>query len=434
MTARESSVELPRLLRRQLLTRRRLPLDRKVRLRPFSANWFLTHPDDVRHVLVTGAGKYQRTPLLTSPAGRRRAGHGLLTSAGDEHMRQRRLLQPLFHRRAVDRFAAVIDERTERWIHATRPGSEVDLGREMEELTKRVILSVIFGPDLTPDGEERLARAIRQRRRYTEYVYHGRLPKRDRLPTRYLRANRRAVAAIDEEVYRILSIRRARLAESGTRDESDLLDGLLGARYSDGSPMTDTQVRDEILTLTSTGYETLGDALTWTWYRLGVHPEHESRLIDEIGESRDQDIAPGAAGHAERLMSEVMRLHPPTWIFARVPIAEDELPFGGRVRPGDNLLLCQYVLHRHPAAFPEPDRFDPDRFAESRPSRSAYLPFGDGAHKCIGEHLARLEGTRVLVRVASRLRFRLSAPEKVEPFGGTTLRPWRGLPARVEAR
>jgi cytochrome P450 len=434
VTARENTVELPRLLSRQLLTRRRLALDRKVRLRPFSPSWFLTHPDDVGHVLVTGAGKYQRTPLLTGPAGRKRAGHGLLTSAGEEHMRQRRLLQPLFHRRAVERFAAVIDDRTERWIHATRPGSEIDLGQEMEELTKRVILSVIFGPDLTADAEERLARAIRQRRKYTEYVYHGKLPRRDRLPTRLLRANRRAVTAIDEEVYRILAIRRARLAESGTPDESDLLDGLLSARYPDGAPMTDVQVRDEILTLSSTGYETLGEALTWTWYRLGVHPEHEARLHEVIGEDPGSGLGPDASGHVERLLSEVMRLHPPTWIFARVPIAEDELPFGGRVRPGDNLLLCQYVLHRHPAAFPDPDRFDPERFADARPSRWAYLPFGDGAHKCIGEHLARLEGIRVLVRVASRLRFRLSAPERVEPYGGTTLRPWRGLPARVEAR
>lgn len=432
MTAGAGTVELPRLLRRQLLTRRRLKLDSRIRLRPFSSAWFLTHPDDVQHVLVRAAERYEKTPLLTSPGGRRRAGHGLLTSTGEEHLRQRRLLQPLFHRRAVERFAATIDERTERWIDAIRPGSEVDLGKEMEELTKGVILSVLFGDDLTPGAEERLARAIRERREYTEYVYHGRLPRRDRLPTHYLRANRRAVAAIDEEVFRILAIRRARLEGSRPQDEPDLLDGLLSARYPDGTPMTDAQIRDEILTFTSTGYETLGEALTWSWYRLGIHPDAEACLLEAI-EGSGEGIQ-RAAEHAERLLAEVMRLHPPTWIFARVPIAEDTLPFGGRVRPGDVLLLCQYVLHRHPGAFPDPERFDPERFAETRPSRWSYLPFGDGAHKCIGEHLARLEGARVLVRVASRLRFRLSAPEKVEPYGGITLRPWRGLPARVEMR
>jgi cytochrome P450 len=408
-------------------------LDRKVRLGRLSKTWLLTHPEDVQHVLVAGARSYEKTPVLTGPHGRRRAGRGLLTSTGEEHLRQRRLLQPLFHRRAVQAFEAAIDERAERWIRTLRPGSEVDLAREMEELTKRVILSVLFGDDLTGESEERLAHAIRERRGYTEYVYHGRLPRRDRLPTRYFRANRRAVATIDAEVFRILAKRRERGRAGDVAEEGDLVDGLLCAAYADGSRLTDAQIRDEILTFTSTGYETLGEALTWTWYRLGIHPDEEERLLEALGDARDA-IPPGAVEHAERLLSEVMRLHPPTWIFARVPIAADELPVGGAVRPGETLLVCQYVLHRHPAAFPDPERFDPDRFAEARPSRWAYLPFGDGAHKCIGEHLARLEGVRVLLRVASRLRFRILAPERVEPYGGVTLRPRRGLPARVAAR
>ena len=436
MIARAISVELPRTRRRPFLTHRRLPLDRRIRLRPFSTSWFLTHPEDVHHVLVTGAERYEKTPLLTSPEGRRRAGHGLLTSTGEEHLRQRRLLQPLFHRRAVQKFEAAVDDRAERWVRATPVGVEIDLWREMEELTKRVILSVLFGDDLTLESEERLTRAIRDRRRYTEYVYHGSLPRRDRLPTRFLRANRRAVSIIDGEVFGILARRRARLARSGAADGHDLLDGLLTASYSDGSRMTDAQVRDEILTFLSTGYETLGEALTWAWYRLGIHPDEESRLLEAIGGGppSDDGLSRNGAGHAERFLAETMRLHPPTWIFARVPITEDELPVGGPVRPGDVLLLCQYVLHRHPEAFPDPERFDPDRFADGRPARWAYLPFGDGAHKCIGEHLARLEAVRVLLRVAPRLRFRLLAPEKVVPFGGVTLRPWGGLPARVEAR
>jgi cytochrome P450 len=129
-----------------------------------------------------------------------------------------------------------------------------------------------------------------------------------------------------------------------------------------------------------------------------------------------------------------MRLHPPTWIFARVPLHEDTLPTGGPVTTRDTLLMCQYIMHRHPAFFPDPEAFVPDRFAGERPSRWAYLPFGDGAHKCIGEHLARLEGARVLVRIVPRLAFRLLAPAAVEPFGGVTLRPLHGLPAIVEAR
>jgi cytochrome P450 len=112
---------------------------------------------------------------------------------------------------------------------------------------------------------------------------------------------------------------------------------------------------------------------------------------------------------------DAVRLHPPTWIFVADPRRGRRTPRRGAVEAGDTLLICQYVLHRHPAFFPDPERFDPDRFAAERPSRLAYLPFGDGAHKCIGEHLARLEGERILVH-ASWLRFRLLAPGRVEPY------------------
>lgn len=436
MTVDSQAVDLPRHLRRQLglLTPRRVGLDRRIRLRPFSATWFLTHPDDIQHVLVTGAENYVKTPFLSGPGGRRRAGGGLLTSTGEEHLKQRRLLQPLFHRRAVMKFESAIDDRAARWIRSTRPGAVIDLAAEMADLTQRVILAVLFGDDLAPEAEERLARAIRVRRRYTEYVYHGRLPWRDRLPTRILRANRRAVETIDREVFAVLERRRARLATQRSEEDSDLLDGLLGATYADGSRMSDAQIRDEILTFTSTGYETLGEALTWTWYRLALHPEAEFRLLEEIGEVTGDSIPGRAAEHAERVLSEAMRLHPPTWIFARIPIEDDDLPSGGTVNAGATLLICQYVLHRHPGVFPDPERFDPDRFADGRPLRWAYLPFGDGAHKCIGEHLARLEGVRVLLRLAPRLRFRLLEPDRVEPYGGITLRPRGGLPVRVEAR
>lgn len=125
----------------------------------------------------------------------------------------------------------------------------------------------------------------------------------------------------------------------------------------------------------------------------------------------------------------------PTWIYARIPLAQDRLPSGARVAPGATLYVCPYLLHRHPHHYAEPERFDPRRFAAAgRSDRFVYLPFGDGPHRCLGENLARLAGVLVLARLAQRLRFELLGPDRVEPHGGITLTPKGGLPARVELR
>jgi cytochrome P450 len=424
---------LPAFVRRTLgfFTPRSVPYDRLVRVRVGERRFLLTSPDDVRHVLVGGAANYLKTPRLTSPAGRRRAGHGLLTSAGDAHRERRRLLQPLFHRAAVERFEGAIRGRIEAWLERRSPGETIDLAAEMADLTRSAILAVLFGEDLDPPEPARLAEAIAARRRYTELVYHGRWPLRERLPTPTVRAHRRAVAVLDEAIYR--AIRRRR---EGTEGDGLIAD-LMRARAPDGTALGDRDVRDEALTFTSTGYETLGEGLTWAWSLLARHPAAEAELhqrIDEALGGRTPSAADVARlGFVERVLDETLRLYPPTWIYARVPLAEDVLPSGGAVRAGDTLYVCPWILHRHPVHFPEPERFDPRRFGDGRrPPRFAYLPFGDGPHKCLGEHLARLEGVLALARIAQRVRFRPLDPRPPEPYGGITLRPVGGLPVRVE--
>jgi cytochrome P450 len=426
---------LPPFARRTLglLSPRRFEYDRLVRVRVGERRYLLTSPDDVRHVLVTAAANYLKTPRLASPAGRRRAGQGLLTSAGDAHRDRRRLLQPLFHRAAVERFEVAIRGRIDAWLDRRSPGETLDLAAEMADLTRSAILAVLFGDDLDPAEDARLARAIAARRRYTELVYHGRWPLRERLPTPTVRAHRQAIAEIDEAIYG--AIRRRRDGHDG----DDLIAALLRARAPDGVALTDRDVRDEALTFTSTGYETLGEALTWAWSLLARHPAIETELHRSVDEAL-AGRAPVAAdvsrlGFAERVLDETLRLYPPTWIYARVPLADDRLPSGATARAGSTLYICPWILHRHPAHFPDPERFDPDRFAEGRrPPRFAYLPFGDGPHKCLGEHLARLEGVLALARIAQRVRFRPLDPRPPAPYGGITLRPDGGLPVRVEAR
>jgi cytochrome P450 len=431
-----ATIQVPAFLRRALgrRTPRRLSFDTVASAGIGRNAFFLLHPDDVRHVLVDHAANYEKSAYLTSEAGRARAGRGLLTSVGDAHRRKRRTLQPVFRPAVVQRFsqtiAAAVDAHLDRW----EDGREVDLVEEMATLTRGNLLRVLLGDGFADEGGA-LSRAIGERRRYTEYVYYSRLPFHTRLPTPTLRAGRRARRTILERMdAEIARHRQGRTANSG----EDFLDLLLALRDPEGAPLADAEIRDELLTLTSTGYETLGEALAWTLHLLGVHPDRRDRVVAEI----DGATARRAEGGAEPLpllraaLSEAMRLYPPTWIFERVPTAADRLPSGAEVAAGTGLLLCTWILHRHPRFFPEPEVFRPERFENGTPAeiRHVYFPFGDGPHKCIGEHYALMQATDVLAKVLAAFDFEPVAGHAVAPRAGITLTAGDGIRVRVRAR
>lgn len=426
--------EIPPFIRRVLgrFTPRRFSYAELVRVGP--RRFLLAHSEDVRHVLLTNAANYVKTPRLTGPRGRRRAGEGVLTRTGESHRERKRLLLPIFHRAAVTRFGPAIAARLEAWFERRVPGERLDLAAEMAGLTRSAILSILFDDLLEPAELRRVAAAVGVRRRFTEWLYHGKLPLRDRLPTPLARAHHRAVGEIDAAIREAIDRRRA-----GGGAEGSLVEALLTARGPDGRGLADLDVRDEVLTFTSTGYETLGEALTWTWYLLARHEGVEAELHAELDGllGRRPAAAPDVPrlDLAGRLFDEVLRLYPPTWIYARIPIRADRLPSGGRVPARATLYVCPYLLHRHPEHFPDPERFDPDRFVHGRrPGRFLYLPFGDGPHRCLGESLARLEGLLATARIGQRLRFRLVDPRPAEPHGGITLTPAGGLEVEVLVR
>lgn len=183
----------------------------------------------------------------------------------------------------------------------------------------------------------------------------------------------------------------------------------------DATPLTDIQIRDEVLTLCVTGFETVGDALAWTWYLLASHSEVEQAMFRELDELLDGS-APRPENladlcYTQQVLSESLRLYPPTWIYIRVAAGSDRLPSGPLIPPKSKLYLCPYVVHRHPKYFSQPDRFDPDRFLpeaqKSRP-RFAYFPFGGGPRKCIGESFAKMEAVLGGPSLGSRLNGLLS--------------------------
>lgn len=407
-----------------------------VRLHLGGPTWLLNDPRAVKHVLVDAAERYEKTPKLTTASGRALSGAGLHTATGNEHLHLRRMVQPLFHRHVVAGHEALVLATAERWMRGWRDGQVIDLWQEMLGVSQQIMLHALFGDDFTDDG--RFAEAVTVRRRYIEYYFTSNLPAPDRWPwpivRRYGTARGIMHAVIDREIAR----RRDGAFRGAPGD--DWLSQLLRTEGRDGARLNDTQVRDEAVTLTSTGYETVAAAVTWTGHLLAQHASVQEAVRDALA-APDDGAPRGAPGSdapsmLTRALDEAMRLYPPTWLYVRVAVTPDVLPGGQRVAPGEKVYLAPYTLHRHPDWYPDAERFDPERFlpdaVRARP-RFTYFPFGGGARQCLGEPFARMEA-RVLMRALLQ-RFRLEPlTAAVVPLRASiVLEPRGGLPVRLRA-
>jgi cytochrome P450 len=398
--------------------------------------YLVSGPAGIRHVLQDNARNYHKSPLYDRL--REGLGNGLLTSEDALWLRQRRLAQPAFHRQRLtamaDTMVACTEPMLERWQALAARGDPIDLGAEMMAVTQSVIVRTMFSTDL---GD---AAAIVNRtwpvinRRIGETFWATKLETTLPLP-----ANRRlwrALRELDAVVYRIIGDRR----RTG-RDETDLLSMLLSARDEEtGDGMTDRQVRDEVMTMLLAGHETTSIALSWIYYLLSRHPDAQRRITDEV----DAVVGHGrpSFAHLERLpwvrrtIEESLRLYPPAWGFSRRALGDDEIG-GYRIARGSLVFLIPFVVHRRPNLWPDPERFDPDRFApeqEARRPRFAYLPFGGGPRGCIGSQFALIEAQLIVAAVAQRFRVDVVADDRIRPEPLITLRPSPGIRARLAAR
>ncbi len=246
---------------------------------------------------------------------------------------------------------------------------------------------------------------------------------------------RRAVRQLDETVYGIIAGRRPVESDSG-----DLLSMLMQARDEDGSRMTDKQLRDEVMTFLLAGHETTALALSWTWHLLGQNPEVEEKLhaeLDRVLDCRAPSFSDlPALANAERVIKESMRLYPPAWSLARTVIKEFDVG-GYRIPAGANVVMSTWIMHRDSRFFPEPEKFDPDRWLPERSQklpRFAYFPFGGGPRQCIGAAFAMMEATLLLATIAQRFRFRTVAGHPIVPVPSFTLRPKYGIKMMLQAR
>jgi cytochrome P450 len=347
--------------------------------------------------------------------------------------RQQRLVEPAFRRSCLAVYGETMVAATTKMLDAWRDGDKRDILPEMMRLALQIAGETLFGADLTNDAEAvGAALAVVMDSFLSRLGTLFLIP--EFLPTRSNLRSRRARQLLDDTVDRIVARRRA----SG-EDRDDLLGLLMRAAGEPNGP-TDGEIRDQAMTHFLAGHETTALSLTWTWYLLSQHPQVEAKLRAELDTVLgDRSPAPGDLGrldYAEHIVMEAMRLYPPIWVMGRIALHDAELG-GRRVGRGTIVLVSQWVMHRDPRWFSDPESFDPDRWADGlarRLPRYAYFPFGGGPRGCIGSRFAMMEAVLLLAAIARRYRLTLLPGHRVTPLASITLRPEHGVRMRLHAR
>lgn len=403
----------------------------------------VSRPEDVQRVLTDNQRAYQKSRYFNVER-LAALGVSILTANGETWRRKRRITQHAFSRKALSGYVGAIVDATDRmlarWDGAGARGPDaararVDIFKALVGLAIDVASRVFLGADLEGDRQT-VAEAV------TPIVEHAAARMSSIVkpplwaPTPGNLRFRRALRSLDEVVYRVIAARRA----EGTRGRTDAISTLLEAPDEEtGERMDDRQIRNEFVTLLIAGHESTATALSWTLYLLAQHPEAEARAIREVEEALPDGRAPGP-DDIDRLpflrmaIEESMRLYPPSWLFDREAIEDDEVG-GCRIPKGATILLCPYLNHRSPALWDEPERFRPERFApgaaEGRPF-FAYFPFGGGPRTCLGNRFAVMESQVVIARLLQRVRLRVVPDHPIETAPLISLRPRHGIAMTVE--
>ncbi|MGH9631574.1 MAG: cytochrome P450 [Bryobacteraceae bacterium] len=394
--------------------------------------YLLSRPDYVQDILVTQSSRFTKSRILQRS--KVLLGEGLLTSEGKFHLRQRRLAQPAFHRDRLAAYASSMTECAMRVQSRWREGQIYDMSEEMMRLTLAVVARTLFSKDVEAEARQ-IGQAMTDVLATFDTLLLPFSTTLQRLPLPAFRRAERARGVLDTIIYKIIGERRA----SG-EDRGDLLSMLLLAQDEEehGERMSDKQIRDEALTLFLAGHETTANALTWTWYLLAQNPEAEARLQEEwrtvlSGRVPTFDDIPKLR-YTEMVLAEALRIYPPAWAMSRL-VVQNYNAGGYDIPPGSVCSFSQYVIHRKPEYFPEPEAFRPERWTpearEARPKFS-YFPFGGGPRVCIGERFAWMEGVLLIAAIGQHWSMKLASGHKVEPRAQITLRPRYGMRMALE--
>ncbi len=399
----------------------------------------LNDPADIAEVLIDKAAFFGKD--RTQKRMKILLGEGMITSDGEAHNRGRRIAAPAFHRRRIERYGEQIVELADGLRAQWKAGAELNIAAEMMRLALQITARTLFDTEVTGEIHE-----INDQVNIIMDLYHFlvTLPRAELLlnsPLPQMRRFRAAKKRLDEVVDGMI---RARQADANLARHGDLLSMLVAARDDqaggDGNKLDAQQIRDQVLTLFLAGFETVANALAWTWLLLGQNPEAETRLHAEL------DAVLGGRlptfedmqrlEYTAMVLSESMRLYPPAWAMGREVLQDVSIgPY--RMRRGTMVFFSQYIVQRDPRWFPDPERFCPERFtseAKAGRPRFAYFPFGGGGRQCIGESFAWMEAILTLATIAQRWRVEVIAGQKIELQPKITLRPKNGIRVKVVPR
>jgi len=398
--------------------------------------WYMfTHPSAVEYILQTHQQNFRKPDIFNQPMSLL-VGNGLVASEGELWLRQRRLAQPAFHKSKLallgESMVKTIEEQINTWEHATSD-TPVDIASKMGALTLAIVGNALFSTGLH-EYYERVGTTMRIALEHVNYKMGHMFALPEWVPTKRNREFLKAKAELDAVVMEIITKRR-----QSNKEENDLLSTLLHSTDDQsGQSMSNELLRDEVITLMLAGHDTTAATLTWTWYLLSQNPHKEAIFLDELksvlaGRMPTVEDLPNIP-YTRMVIEESMRLYPPAWGLIREAIEDDEIGgyFVSKKKP---ISLLQFITHRHPEFWDEPESFIPERFEKDKVAQRpkyAYFPFGGGQRACIGNQFSLMEGTLALAAIAQRIKFEVIPGQSIEPDPTFTLRPRYGIKAYLK--
>lgn len=392
---------------------------------------FLFNPDHIKYVLATNHANYHKGEDYKFL--KEVLGDGLVTSEDDIWRRHRQIIQPIFHTDQLIEFIPQFNTLTDQFIATWIQKGEINNFNEMSALTASIVTKTILGADIELNVQE-ISEAVSFLTLHIQDRMESLLPIPYFIPTPENRKYKHEMSIINRIVDDIIQKHK-----TNKKNSSDILSKLLLVNTNSSEILTDKEIQDEIRTFFIAGHETTATALTWTHYVLAKYPEVRIKVINEIqailGKENDptyEDIK--KMTYLDQVINEVMRLYPPIYTFGREPLKNDIID-DYSIPAGSLIIISQYVTHRDPLIWENPDEFNPDRFEEEnikKIHKYAYFPFGGGPRTCIGKHFALLEMKILLIKIYQKCYFELKSSENINPFPHFTLRPEKDIILKIK--